>query len=436
MTDFQGCPGIEFATDAERRAEQERRLRQQLAYCLDRSPYYRRLLGATGIDPAGATLETLATLPTTDKNAYSRHNDELLAVARREVVDIVLSSGTTGTPVRVMYSERDLRRLAYNEQLSFSSCGLTAEDTVLLTCTMDRCFVAGLAYFLGIRAIGAAAIRNGHGSLSSHLGIIASLRPTALVGVPSFLRKLGRFLREQGIDPAAAGVRKLVCIGEPVRDRDLRPTPLGQDLKRIWAADVHSTYASSEVVSTFCECTACRGGHLHPDLAILEILDDAGRLVPDGEVGEVVLTPLGIEAMPLLRFRTGDLSFLISEPCACGRRSPRLGPILARKQQMMKIRGTTLYPSAVLTALDAMDDIGESYVSVASNDALSDELTVHVSVRGNLTAEEIGARLQARLRLRPIVVIATDEEIRQHIYLPESRKPVRFVDRRPRLELP
>ncbi len=347
-------PGaIEFGTPAEIRAMQERLLGEHLRYIAERSPYYRRLLKDIPTGPLG--LDLLADFPLTDKKAFSDHNDELLSVPVSKIEDIVLSSGTTGRPTRIMYTRADLDRLAYNEQLSFASTGLTAEDTVLLTCTMDRCFIAGLAYYLGVRAIGAAAIRNGLNTLESHAEIISRLRPTAIVGVPSFLAKLGRFLSGSGLAEAASGVKRLICIGEPVRGRDLRPSPLGQRLAEAWdGAKVFSTYASSETISSFCECTGGCGGHLHPELAIVEIVDDAGGRVADGEAGEIVLTPLGIEGMPLLRFRTGDVSFLVSEPCSCGRNTPRIGPILGRKQQMMKFRGTTLYPNMVFEVLDAI----------------------------------------------------------------------------------
>jgi phenylacetate-CoA ligase len=296
---------------------------------------------------------------------------------------------------------------------------------------MDRCFVAGLAYFMGIRALGAAAVRNGHGTLASHLEIIRSIRPTALVGVPSFLRKLALFLGEHGMPAATTSVRKLICIGEPVRGPGLAELKLGQDLRSLWKADVYSTYASSECVTSFCECTAQQGGHLHPDLAILELLDDQDRPVAPGNVGEVVLTPFGTEGMPLVRFKTGDVSMLIPEPCRCGRRSPRLGPILGRKQQMMKVRGTSLYPQAVFAALDEIPHVGEYYLEITSDADLSDTLVIHLGAHAALPPPEwIREQLQARLRVTPLIAIDPEEEVRHCVHTPQSRKPVRVFDRR------
>ncbi|MFH0880407.1 MAG: AMP-binding protein, partial [Lentisphaerota bacterium] len=288
----------------------------------------------------------------------------------------------------------------------------------------------GLAYFLGIRALGATAIRNGHGTLASHLEIIKSIHPTVLVGVPSFLRRLGHFLNEHGFEAAQASVRKLVCIGEPVRGEDMKPLKLGGDLQSIWHAGVFSTYASSECISTFCECTAQRGGHLHPDLAVVEILDEAHRPVAPGTPGEVVITPLAIQGMPLVRFKTGDISFLLEAPCPCGRASPRLGPILGRKQQMIKMRGTTLYPQAVFAALDEIPEIGEYYLEITASDGLSDNLILHLCAGMPHPVDWLREQLQARLRVAPFIVIDPEEKVRQHIYTPESRKPVRVIDRR------
>jgi len=431
MKVFKGDPSLEFAPAEVVCASQAERFRRHLDWCARNSPYYRRLFKGAGINPGAISLATLGELPLTDKTDFARHNEEFLAVVPDKIVDIVLSSGTTGKPTRIMYTERDLRRLAYNEQVSFAGCGITAADVALLTCTMDRCFIAGLAYFLGIRALGAAAIRNGHGTLASHLEIIRMIKPTVLVGVPSFLRKLAVYLHDHGLDPAQTSVRKLVCIGEPVRGSDMGMLKLGNDLQALWKADVYSTYASSECISSFCECTAQCGGHLHPDLAIVEILDDTGRPVAPGQPGEVVLTPLDIEGMPLLRFRTGDVSFLMTEPCACGRTSPRLGPILGRKQQMMKVRGTTLYPQAVFAALDEIPDLGDYYLEIIGRENLSDELVIHLGARpGQPSPEWLRERLQACLRVTPSIVIDPEDKVRQHLYSPESRKPVRVWDRR------
>jgi phenylacetate-CoA ligase len=211
----------------------------------------------------------------------------------------------------------------------------------------------------------------------------------------------------------------------------MAPLKLGADLHALWNADVHSTYASSECITSFCECTALQGGHLHPDLGILEILNEDNQPVPPGTPGEVVLTPLAIEGMPLLRFKTGDISFLMTEPCPCGRTSPRLGPILGRKQQMMKIRGTTLYPQAVFAALDEIPNLGDYYLEIDSDDNLSDKLIIHIGAHpGQPSPNLIREQLQARLRVTPLIAIDPDEKVRHHVFSPESRKPIRVFDRR------
>lgn len=422
---------VEFAPPGEQRRVQESLLREHLAHMAAHSPYYRTLLGELGVTPGRFTLAELAGLPFTDKTALGRDPDAFLAVPMNRVVDIVLSSGTTGQSTAIMYTENDLRRLAYNEVISFAGCGITADDVMLLTCTIDRCFIAGLAYYSGARSLGAAVIRNGLCSVESHLEIIRRLRPTVLVGVPTFLLKLGEYLQAEGLDPAAVGVRKLICIGEPIRDRELALLKVGERLEQVWGGAPYSTYASSETITSFCECTARQGGHLHPELAIVEIVADDGTVLPPGEVGEVVTTPLVIEGMPLLRFRTGDVSFLIDGPCACGRTSPRLGPILGRKAQMIKYRGTTLYPNSIYAALDEIPEVGEYYVVAASNFDLADQIEVHVAVRGAVcTAASIGEKLQARLRVLPRVVVDDPEEVRRRVYAGHSRKPIRFVDER------
>lgn len=431
ITEMNQYKDAKFSGPEAIRRAQTAMLRRHLLYAQKNSPAYQKTLAKIEGDIARMELEQLSLLPFTEKADIEKDPSSFLAVKRDQIADIALSSGTTGKPLQIFYTDQDLKRLTYNEEQSFAGCGIQAGDVALLTCTMDRCFVAGLAYFLGIRACGATVIRNGHGVIESHAELIRTLHPTVIVGVPTFLKKLGLTMQTWGQDPAESGVRKLVCIGEPLRDQGFQLLGLGKDLERLWNAKVFSTYASSETITTFCECSAQRGGHLLPELAIVEIVDEQGAAVPAGEAGEVILTPMAVEGMPLIRYKTGDISFLEESPCPCGRFSSRLGPVLGRKNQLMKIKGTSLYPQSVFSVLEDIRGISNYYIEVLNECELSERLIVHASLDGSgLVPEKLEEILAAKLRVKPEVVIEDEKSIKQKVFSPRSRKPIRFFDRR------
>ena len=416
----------EFMSIAEIESVRLRLLRQHLAYCRDNSLYYRQLF--KGRDFSKFELEDLAQLPLTDKHDFSRQNDAFIAVDETNIADIVFSSGTTGKPCKIVYSDDDLKRLAYNEAQAFGRFGLTAIDRVLLTCTIDRCFVAGLAYFLGIRKLGATAIRNGVNSFASHARIINELQPTVIVGVPSFLRKLGLFMQQA--NNSMASVTKLVCIGEPIRQEDLTMSPVAVELKTIWNASLFSTYASSETITTFAECAAGQGAHLSYELGIIEIIDEQGQQLPPGQVGEVVVTPLQISGTPLVRFKTGDLSFLIDRPCECGRPGMRLGPILGRNSQMLKVNGTTIFPQVIFSELAVIAEVDEYYIEVTGQH-LADQVEIFVALNDDkITLDELSQRINAVTRVYLNITKVKREVAMKKVFSASSRKPTRFFDLR------
>jgi len=405
-------------------------LREHLLYAQQFSPAYQKLFSKMNCNFSQFELNDLQSLPFTEKKNIENDQRSFLAVSPEKVADIVLSSGTTGKAIQISYTNKDLERLAYNEEQSFAGCGIVPGDIALLTCTMDRCFIAGLAYFSGLRARGATVIRNGHGSIESHAEIIRNMKPTVIVGVPTFIKKLGLAMQKKGQNPANSGITKIICIGEPLRGKNFELLGVGRDLEKIWNAKVFSTYASSETATTFCECTEQRGGHLLPELAVIEIINEKGKVLSHGEIGEIVVTPLGVEGMPLVRCKTGDISFLEDSPCACGRFSPRLGPILGRNKQLIKVKGTSLYPQTIFSILDDIPDVSNYYIEVFREEELSERLLVHVALSGGMTREKVEEILVSKLRVKPEVIIEGDTAIKQKVFDPAHRKPVRFFDRR------
>ena len=386
------------------------------------APFYRESLRGINGPPA------LSEVPLLDKTTLSERNLDFLCVPRERIAELVTTSGTTGEPLLWMLTDADVRRLARNEKLSFDCVGLTARDTVLVAVAMDRCFMAGLAYWLGLREIGCGVVRTGASSSLLVLEMIQRVQPTAIVGVPSFLRLVADKARESGVDLKNSSVKKAVCIGEPIRDAAFALNTSGKAIEESWGAKVYSTYGVTELANSLCECDAGQGGHLHEDQLHIEILDDAGQPVADGEVGEVVATTFGVEAMPVIRYRTGDCAALFRAPCSCGRTTPRLGPIVGRKNQKLKFKGTSLYPSTLTAVLEQSAGVDAFVIIARKESELSD--AIEVLIHGEASVSVLRETFQARAKIAPQIRTATREEIELLQMPPTARKRRTFVDLR------
>lgn len=426
-------PEIIFRPREENKIMQEQKLRELLAYLNEYSPFYKELFALNHTDITTIkTLEDLPRLPTTGKEDLQKRNQNFLCVPADKIIEYSSTSGTLGSPVTVTLTENDLTRLANNEFDSFVCAGGNATDIYQLMLTLDRQFMAGMAYYSGIRKLGAGIIRLGPGVPSLQWETIVRLKPTAIVAVPSFILKLIEYAQDHHIDINATTVKKAICIGENIRNTDYSLNILGKKISKNWNIKLYSTYASTEMQTAFTECEEGRGGHLQPELLIVELLNENNLPVPDGEPGEVTITTLGVEGMPLLRYKTGDICVYNNEPCSCGRTSVRLSPIVGRKKQMIKFKGTTLYPPALFDLLNEMEEIKDFVAEVYSNEIGMDEVLLHL-LPINTTEEcdrKIRSYLQARLRVSPHVKYITAEELQKIQFQETSRKPIKFIDRR------
>ena len=427
---------IEFQSATEIKQFQEALLQQQLLYLQAQSPYYQRVFADKGIGVRTIQhLEDLTRLPFTEKQDLQLHNSEFLCVPKENIVDYITTSGTLGEPVTFGCTDKDLQRLAYNEHKSFACAGLKKGDILQLMTTLDKRFMAGLAYWMGIREMGASIIRVGNGIPELQWDTIQRLRPTAIMCVPSFILRLIEYAENHSIDYRHSSIRKIIGIGEGLRDLSFHLNLLGQRIHDKWPeVQLFATYSSTEMSATFSECEHGCGGHVHPELIITEIIGENNQPVPDGEVGEVVITTLGVEGMPLLRFRTGDMAAKIVAPCACGRNSYRLTPLVGRKHNMIKLKGTTIYPPAINDILDNTDYV-VNYVVVARNSpAGTDDLLVRIGVKTNSNESELikdlKDRFRARLRVAPTIEILPIDIIQQINFPAKSRKPIKFIDER------
>lgn len=426
-------PEIETSTLETIKAFQEKKLRQTINYVAQHSPYYQGLFARHGIDPASiTTLEELKQIPTTSKADIQKHNDDFICVPKEQLIDYVTTSGTLGDPVTFALTDKDLERLAYNEAISFACSGVQANHIVQLMTTIDRRFMAGLAYFLGARKLGAGIVRVGAGVPELQWDSILKFKPDYLIAVPSFLLKLIDYAKAHDIDLKTVSVKGAICIGEPVRHEDFSLNTLAKKITAQWPINLYSTYASTEMNTAFAECEAQQGGHHHPELIIVELLDENEQEVPKGQVGELTITTLGVEGMPLLRFKTGDMLQAHTEACPCGRNTLRLGPVVGRKNHMIKYKGTTLYPQAMYNALNGFAEIQSYQVEISNNALGTDEILIRI-VANNASEElrhTIKDHIRAKLRVTPKLEYI-DAETLQKLQLPEGqRKPILLVDKR------
>lgn len=425
---------IEFSSPKEIEAFQDARLRTAIEYLAEHSPFYRRMFAGNGIKPGDiTTVADLQKLPFTEKKDLQLYNDDFLCVPREKITDYVTTSGTLGDPVTFGCTDSDLERLAYNEMKSFSCAGVKQGDVVQLMTTLDKRFMAGLAYFLGIRKLGAGIIRVGNGMPELQWDTIHRLRPDTIMCVPSFILRLIDYAESRGIDYRNSSIRRIIGIGEGLREQDFTLNLLGQRIREKWDVELFATYSSTEMGATFSECPYGCGGHVHPELIIVEIIGEDNRPVSDGEVGEVVVTTLGVEGMPLLRFRTGDMSSKVTGKCRCGRNSYRLTPLVGRKNNMIKLKGTTIYPPAINDVLDNTPYVVNYVVVVRDSFAGTDEVIVKIGLAQPHpfdVIKDIKDRFRSRIRVAPVVEILSPDDVNRIVFPGNTRKPVKFIDNR------
>ena len=425
---------LHFQTPQEIKQFQEARLKESLQYVAENSPFYKRLFAEHNIDVSKIeTIEDLQSLPTTSKHDLQTHNNDFLCVAPVDVIDYVTTSGTLGEPVTFALTEGDLQRLSYNEASSFTMAGCNKEDVMQLMTTIDRRFMAGLAYFMGARELGCAIVRVGNGIPELQWDTVKRVNSSVCMVVPSFLMKMIEFAEKNGIDYNNSSLKRAICIGEALRMPNGELTTLGKRINEKWPSlELYSTYASTEMQTSFTECAMHNGGHIPADLIIVELLDESDNPVADGEAGEVTITTLGIEGMPLVRFKTGDICIRTSEPCACGRNSARLSSVIGRKGQMIKFKGTTIYPPVLFDILDNIPEVDNYIVEVFTNSLGTDQIQIRIGSNNHSETfiKQIKDIFRSKVRVAPDIKFESAELISRLQMPPMSRKVIKFFDLR------
>ena len=425
---------IEYKSVEEIKAYQEGLLHEALVYLQTYSPYYQRMFKSYGINIDKIKhIEDLVKIPFTEKKDLQLFNDEFLCCPKDKIIDYITTSGTLGDPVTFGCTEKDLQRLAYNEKKSFECAGVKSGNVVQLMTTLDKRFMAGLAYFLGLCELGAGVIRVGNGIPELQWDTIRRIEPDTIMCVPSFILKLIQYAEEHDIDYKNSSIRRIIGIGEGLREQNFDLNLLGRKIKEKWDVQLFATYSSTEMGATFSECEFGLGGHVHPELIIVEIIGEDGLPVPDGQPGEIVVTTLGVEAMPLLRFRTGDIAAKIVEQCKCGRNSYRLTPLVGRKNNMIKLKGTTLYPPAINDVLDNTDYVENYVIEVRQSEAGTDDVVVKIGLKYEPDFDVVKMlkdSFRSRIRVAPQIEVLPIEVIQKINYPAKSRKPIKFIDLR------
>jgi phenylacetate-CoA ligase len=347
------------------RAELERHQLQHLQYTVRRVaacvPFYEQKFAELGVKPDDIrSLADLRRLPfTTSADLRANYPTGLLAVPYDDALRLHTSSGTTGKPKALFFSRQDVDNSAELCARSFVMTGVTRKDVFQNMMTYGM-FTGALVTHYGAEKVGCLVIPAGPGNSERQLMLMQDFRTTFIHLTPSYALYLATFLEKHGVDPRRdLALRKAFVGAEPYTEESRRKIEQGLGL------DVYNSYGLSEMngPGVAFECEQKHGMHIWEDHFLLEIIDpQTGAPVPDGQTGELVMTTLCREAMPLLRYRTRDITSFIPEPCPCGRTHRRLNRITGRSDDMLIVRGVNIYPQQIERVLMATPGIGRNYL--------------------------------------------------------------------------
>ena len=344
--------------------------------------FYRQKFDQIGFLPEDVvSLDDLARLPFTTKEDLSNsYPYGMFAVPLREVVRIHSSSGSAGNPMVVGYTSRDLRTWARLTARLMTAAGVTKDDVVQITFNYGL-MTGGFGVHYGAEALGASVIPTGTGNTYRQVQIMRDYRTTVLVATPSYALVIADKLLEIGLDPKELHLRLGLMGGEPW-DEARR-----QDIENRLLCQTFDLYGLSEAMGPGMagECAYRQGMHLNEDHFLSEIIDPVtGQPLPPGDIGELVITTLAKEAIPLVRFRTGDRCSMSFEPCPCGRTFARLSRILGRTDEVVIIKGVNIFPQRVGQILAALQGETPTYQLVINREGHQDILEIKVEVRESI----------------------------------------------------
>ncbi len=388
------------------------RLKNTVQQNWDRVPAYRKKMEEAGVRPEHIqSLRDLSKLPfVTKQDLRDNYPFGLFAVPKQELVRVHASSGTTGKPTVVGYTKRDLKMWA--ECVSRIACmgGATERDMAQI-CFGYGMFTGALGLHYGLENIGATIVPSSTGNSEKQIMYMKDFETTLLVATPSYALRLAEVAMEMGIDPKKDLQVKIGLVGSELLTEAMRA-----EMHKLWGDDmlVTSNYGMSELMGPGVsgECEYMDGMHINEDYFIPEIIDPkTGEVLPPGEKGELVITCIYKEGLPLIRYRTKDVTRLIYEPCKCGRTTCRMENLDGRTDDMLKIRGVNVFPSQIEEVILGVEEIGPHYEIIVTRENHADKLEIRVELlKATDTYKEL-EQIQTKIKSKLRVILGLDAKI-------------------------
>jgi phenylacetate-CoA ligase len=412
---------------------QGERLRQMVERVYQKVPFYRAKLQEAGIKPEDIkSVKDLARLPfTTKQDLRDNYPFDLFAVPQDEVVRIHASSGTTGKMTVVGYTRGDIETWAEVMARTLGCGGITAQDTVQVGYGYGL-FTGGLGIHYGAEKIGATVIPISGGNTARQLQVMADFGTTALACTPSYTLFMAETAAENNIDLRKMKLKIGFFGAEPWSDN------MRKEIEQKWNIKALDIYGLSEIIGpgVASECMEQKGLHVCEDHFLVEVINpETGEVLPDGSKGELVFTCITKEALPLVRYRTRDISILYHDACPCGRTHVRMNRVLGRTDDMLIIRGVNIFPSQVESVLLEIGETEPHYQLVVDREGNLDDLEIWVEVSERLFSDEIRKLEELELKIKKEILSVLGISAKIKLVEPKTiarseGKAKRVIDRR------
>jgi phenylacetate-CoA ligase len=398
----------EMSSRDELRALQDERLAETVARAYENVSFYRNAMDDAGVSPDDIEgVEDISHLPFTTKEDFrDEYPDGMFAVPREDIRRIHASSGTTGKPKIVSYTESDLD--VWREVMARSLAAAGVEPGhVVQNAYGYGLFTGGLGFHDGVEELGACVIPVGGGNTARQIDMLRDLESDVLACTPSYCLYLAEAAEERGINPRDLALSTVVIGAEPFTD------PMREEIEDALDVTAVDVYGLSEIIGpgVSIECAEVQEGlHVWEDHFYPEIIDPAtGEVLPEGEEGELVLTSLTKEALPVLRYRTGDMTSLTYEKCDCGRTAVRMGNVTGRADDLLIVRGVNVYPSQIEDVMVDLDAVAPHYRIDLTRDGNLDRMKITVEYHEEFEDSPDELRDRIRVRLDEILDVTPDE---------------------------